>query len=354
MHHVLDDPGFVTRLDPKGIYGLAADFPNQCRRALDIAQAASLPDLSDRPRLAVLTGMGGSAAGGDLIRALFEANGAVPFLVNRDYTLPNCVGLGDLVFCASYSGNTEETLSAYDVARRDGARIVAITSGGELAAKATADGQGVIEIPGGQPPRTALGYMFIPVLVACEGFGLLPAQNYASAFGILDKCLSSWGSDVPMAQNPAKQIAASIHGKLTMLYGLGSYQAIVANRWKGQINENAKNMAFANGFPELNHNEILGWMRASQQGVSFCAGIVLEDGTESEKMKARDRVTEEIIGPSTPFHHVQALGENLLERMLSLVYFGDFLSLYLAALNGVDPENIDSINFLKSELTKVD
>jgi len=353
MHHVLDDPGFVTRLDPKGMYAITEAFPDQCRKALSISESVEVGDLASQPSVCMLTGLGGSAAGGDLVRALFEAQGSTPFVVNRDYSLPHYVGLGDLVFCASYSGNTEETLSAYANAKKNGARIVCVTSGGKLGEMARADGNTLIQIPGGQPPRTALGYMFVPVLSCCERFKLLPAQGSSAAFSVLDTCVGKWGVQVPFDKNPAKQLAAELQGKLAVLYGLGSYQAVVANRWKGQINENAKNMAFANAFPELNHNEILGWVKANEQGVSRWVGIVLEDGTESEKMKTRARVTEQLVGEKAKFFYVKAEGKSLLERILSLTYFGDFLSLYLAALNGIDPENIDAINVLKAELAKV-
>lgn len=350
MAHSLDDPGFVTRLDPKGMYRLTLGFPDQCRRALEISLAAPLRELEARPGLVVLTGLGGSAAGGDLVRAIFDSQGTTPFIVNRDYSLPNYVGLGDLVFCASYSGNTEETLSAYDGARGLGARIVVVASGGTLAANANKDGYSLIEIPGGQPPRTALGFMMMPVLVACERLGLLPKQDYDAAFALLDECAKDWSVEVPFEKNEAKKLAAELHGKLAVLYGLGSWQGLVANRWKGQINENAKNMAFAAAFPELNHNEILGWVKSNEQGVAGWAAVILEDGDETLQMKRRSLVTERLVGGLARFHRIQARGDDLLQRILSLAYLGDFVSLYLAALNGVDPENIDSINVLKSEL----
>lgn len=353
MHHLLDEPGFVTRLDPKGMFRLTVAFPDQCREALRIAQSVAIPELEARPKIVLLTGLGGSAAGGDLVKALFEIQGTVPFAVNRDYTLPNYVGLGDVVFCTSYSGNTEETLSAYQNAKGSGARIIVVTSGGKLADLAQADGNTLIRIPGGQPPRTALGYMFIPVLWSCEKLGLLPPQDYEAVFALLGQCANSWGQEVKFAQSQPKQLADALHGKVAVLYGLGSYPAIVANRWKGQINENSKNMAFANGYPELNHNEILGWVKADEQGVSEWIGILLEDGRESEKMKTRARVTESLLEGKARFLHVSAQGDTPLQKILSLTYFGDFLSLYLAALNGVDPENIDWINVLKTELGKV-
>jgi glucose/mannose-6-phosphate isomerase len=346
----INDRGDVTSLDPKGILTLTESFPAQCRKALEIAAGASLPKVN-RPSLTVLTGMGGSAAGGDFVRAMFEASGSTPFSVNRDYRLPNYVGLGDLVFCTSYSGNTEETLSAYADAKKAGAKVVAVTSGGQLAELAAADGHCVIRVPGGQPPRTALGFMLIPVLVIAEKLKLIPAQDYEKTFDLLEKCVKSWTVEGEDAQ--PKEIAASLYGRIGVLYGLGVWQGLIASRWKGQINENAKCMAFYHSLPEMNHNEILGWTGASAQGKFAVVGLT--DGRESEKMKTRLRVTREIIESKseTPYHEVVARGDSLLEKMLSLALFGDFVSIYLAALNGVDPETIDSINLLKDELAKV-
>jgi glucose/mannose-6-phosphate isomerase len=338
----------LAALDPKGMWADAEAFPAQCRQALALCQDAQLPTLTNRPSFVALTGMGGSAACGDFVRSLFEAYGNVPFQVNRDYHLPNYVGLGDLVFCMSYSGNTEETLSAYADAKKAGAKIVAVTSGGKLSEQAKADGHTVITVPGGQPPRTALGYMLVPVLWVCEKLKLLPAQDYNGAFDLLEKCGKDWtieGSD-----DQPKQVAKLLHDRIGILYGLGTWQGLIAGRWKSQINENCKCMAFSHAIPEMNHNEILGWTGAAQQG-PFSV-VALQDGTESDKMKTRLRVTREIIGKDVPYAEVTAKGETLLAKMLTLALFGDFASLYLSALNGVDPETIDSIDLLKNELAK--
>lgn len=349
----LDSRDFVTRLDPKNMLGLTESFPDQVRRAVDIANAAPLATGSVRPDLVMLTGLGGSAAGGDFVRALFEANGSVPFFVNRDYHLPAFVGSGALVIACSYSGNTEETLSAYHDARRKGASIICVTSGGKLAELAESDGFPLIRIPAGQPPRTALGFLLMPVVVASERLGMIPAQDYDALIGHLEACVKLWTVDVAGPSNPCKSLALALHGKVAVLYGLGSWQGLVANRWKGQINENAKVMAFANTYPELNHNEILGWVKCTQQGVAQWAGVVLQDGSETAKMRKRREVTERLTADVCEWHGVTATGQDLLQKALALALFGDFLSLYMAALNGVDPENIDSINILKNELASV-
>lgn len=339
----LNDRTVLEEFDPKGILALTEAFPTQCREAWRLANAVTPKPLTMRPGIVALAGMGGSAVGGDLVRALFEAQGTAPFLVVRDYVLPKAVGLGDLVFCASYSGETEETLAAYDAARRTGARIVVVTSGGELGRRAAADGNDVYLVPGGHPPRTALGFMTIPVIVACERFKLLPAQPHEAAYALLDSLTEVWGEE-------PKTLARALHGALPILYGLGPVAAIVANRWRCQINENAKQLAFANGYPELDHNEIMGWIGAGRQGVARFAGIRLEDGTENPRLQARAQVTEGLVENEIRFTPVKAHGETLFERLLSLTYFGDWLSLYLARLNEVDPSDIGRIDHLKGAL----
>lgn len=347
----LDDRSVVTELDPKGMLTLTEGFPKQCREALEIAEAVELHRLDRRPGVVVVTGMGGSAAGGDFVRALFEAEGAVPMVVIRDYHLPAYLGVGDIVFCTSYSGNTEETLSCYEDAKKAGAKIIAVTSGGKLKEKALADGYIVYTVPGGQPPRTALGYMLIPVIVACQRLKLLHQQDIAGAIDLLEACAKEWTAEA--VGNPTKKLAQKLHGAVPIIYGLGTWQGLIANRWRSQINENAKELTFFNSFPELNHNEILGWVEANKMGVKKFAGVILEDGSESAKMKLRASFSESLIGSICSFEHVQAKGDTLLKKLLSLAFFGDFVSIYLARLNEVDPENIDWLIQLKDELAKI-
>ncbi len=346
----LDDPSFVTNRDPKGMYALAVGFPGQCRAALSIADAAPVKLDATGVRQVVVTGLGGSAAGGDFARALFEATAAVPFSVNRDYSLPGYVGSDTLVFATSYSGNTEETLSAYDDARARGARIVVVTSGGELARRAVGHGVPVITIPGGQPPRTAMGFMLVPVLVTATKLGLLPAQDIAGAANEADAAAAAWKAELPSTANEAKRLALALHGAVGVLYGLGSWQAVVAGRWKGQINENAKQHVFAHALPEMNHNEILGWEGAQRQGVTRWVTLLLEDGTESGRMQLRANATLALVARAGEAHRVKASGTTLLAKMLSLALLGDFVSLYLAALNGEDPYTIGSIDQIKGIL----
>lgn len=354
MAHLLDDTGLLSKADPKGMMTLTLGFPAQCERAYQIASQFSLPSLPRTPRLVVVCGMGGSAIGGDYLRALFEAYGNIPVLVVRDYHLPQCVDAGSLVFAVSYSGNTEETLSCYREAHARGAMILTLSSGGELQERASADGYPHLQVPGGQPPRTALGYLFVPLMRLCERWGLLPdlSQAYAQTQKRLVQTRDQLAPSVPTAQNPAKQLAQALYGRIPLIYGSCGPRATVALRWKGQFNENAKQHAFAYTFPELNHNEILGWVLAHKQAPNWSV-VVLSDPDDSLKIRTRIEVTRRLVGEQVPWHEITAQGESLLERLMYLTYFGDFVSLYLAYLNEVDPEAIDYINTLKAELAKI-
>lgn len=354
MAHLLDEPGLLSQADPKGMMALTLDFPAQCERANRLASEFALAPLPRRPHLIVVCGMGGSAIGGDYLRALFEEHGRIPVLVVRDYYLPACVDENTLVFAVSYSGNTEETLSCYTEATERRAMRFALSSGGELQARAHRDGVPHLQVPGGQPPRTALGYLFVPLMRLCERWELLPdlSQPYAQMLQRLVQTRQQLEPNVPQERNPAKQLAQALHGRIPLIYGSGGARATVAMRWKGQINENAKQHAFGYTFPELNHNEILGWVLAPKQASNWSV-VVLRDPDESLKTRTRIEVTRRLVGEHVDWHELTAEGISQLERLMHLTYFGDFVSLYLAYLNEVDPEAIEFIDILKSELAKL-
>nr|CAA9268540.1 Glucose-6-phosphate isomerase, archaeal II / Mannose-6-phosphate isomerase, archaeal [uncultured Armatimonadetes bacterium] len=350
----LDDAGALKALDPLDMMGLTLGFPEQCATGLRLAREADLKPLSSPPSNVVVTGLGGSAIGGDMLRAVIEAQGRVPCGVNRDYHLPAYVGPDTLVITASYSGNTEETLSAYAQAHEAGAQILAVTSGGTLAERARSDGHRVILVPGGQPPRSATGYLFFPMLVALERLGLLPDQGAAidETIARLRAQRDALGPGVPAARNPAKQLASALHGKVPVVHGTTGYLAVVAFRWKCQFNENAKTMGLTNAYPELDHNEIIGWVEAPTQAANW-ALVTLRDPDLSPKMQKRVDVTTRLIGERAAQHVVTAEGDSLLARMLGTNYLGDFVSVYLAYAYGVDPTVIENIDTLKVELAGV-
>jgi hypothetical protein len=208
--HPLDESGLLTRLDPHGMMALTLDFPAQCERARQIAENAPLPTLPRAPRQVLVCGMGGSAIGGDYLRALFEEYGDLPVQVIRDYHLPNSTDAHTLVFAVSYSGNTEETLACYAQARAREAMILALSSGGDLKQRADADGLFHLQVPGGQPPRTALGYLFVPLMRLSERLGLLPdlSQPYSQMLQRLVQTRDALQIGVPYAAEPCEAARA--------------------------------------------------------------------------------------------------------------------------------------------------
>jgi glucose/mannose-6-phosphate isomerase len=356
----LQEPGRFAALDPHDMLGLVLKFPQQCREAVQIgSQLKQTPVSSTEIHQVVLTGMGGSAIGGDFANSLMDHQGAVPLIVNRDYTLPRWVDPHTLVLAASYSGNTEETLAAYAAARASGAQIAVITSGGQLRERAVADGVPVALVPGGQPPRSATGYIFFPLIACLRQHHLLVRDltpDIEETLHLLEELAGQWGPTISTDRNPAKQLAIALDGRLPVIYGSQGYRGAVAYRWKSQFNENAKQAAFANVFPEQNHNEILAWTLANRQTSNWSV-VFLRDPEEREQLPHiafRVETTRRIIGEEVPFHDVWAQGKSLLARLFSLVYFADFVTVYLAYLNGICPTDIQAIDQLKAELPKSD
>jgi|SRR5579871_3922375 len=356
----LNDPPGREALDPKDMMGLVLAFPKQCREAVAIGQQAwSAPAGEAAIRQVVVTGLGGSAIGGDLARCLMDAYGVVPLIVNRDYSLPRYVGPETLVVALSYSGNTEETLAAYAEAKAEEAQRAVITSGGKLGALAVADDVPIAIVPGGQPPRSATGYLFFPLIACLAQYDLLDrdlSDEIMETLALLERMAVRLGPDVPAAQNPAKRLAVALYEKLPLIYGSQGYRGAVAYRWKSQINENAKEAAFANVLPEQNHNEILAWALAQRQAKNWSV-VFLRDPEETAalpRIARRVEVTRDVIAPEANVHEVWAEGRSLLARMFHLVTFGDFVSVYLAYLNGICPTRIDAIDQLKAELAKLD
>lgn len=351
----LDDRNVLTSVDPGGMMTAILDFPAQCEKARKIGLDARLPESYRRADHVVILGMGGSAIGGDLLRSLFESEFRVPVVVNREYTIPNFVGERTLVVASSYSGNTEETIAGYWEAHKRKAMIVVICTGGKLKELAEKDGYPVITIPGGLSPRAALGYSFQPLMAVMESLGYLAGKeaDFRDMIARVTEVRERLGPDILLARNAAKQLAQHLYGRIPLIYGSGGWRATVAARWKGQINENAKNIAYWNTFPELNHNETVGW-EAPPELNSHVHVVMLRDVEEWPRMARRMEVTRQIMTEAVDgFTEVRAEGKSPLARMFTLVYTGDFVSLYLSILNGIDPTPVRMIDRLKGELAKL-
>jgi glucose/mannose-6-phosphate isomerase len=336
------------------MYNWIRDFPDQVETAAQIGKKARI-SLSVRGiHTIVLTGLGGSAIGGDLLRSYLADELSIPFIVNRHYSLPAFVGKNSLVIVSSYSGNTEETNAAHREATKRGARVVCITTGGETATLAKRFKQPVVTIPGGLSPRAALGYSFFPTLVLLTKLGLV--KNNARAMSETVELLrekSRIYSNPESAENLAHRIAQQLHGKLPVIYSPAEHLDAVNLRWRGQIAENAKQLAFGHVLPEMNHNELVGW-KGLKDLMRQMHVIFLRDRDTHRRVAVREGITKNLLAQyAGGVTEVWSEGRSLLARIFSLVYLGDWVSLYLAILNNEDPTPVKAIDYLKAELAKV-
>jgi glucose/mannose-6-phosphate isomerase len=335
----------VAAVDPQDMLGEVLAQPHQVADALWRSDAAGVPRRYMDGGL-VVCGMGGSAIGGDLGRAAIGSRAGRPLRVVRGYDLVPWMGADALVLCASYSGNTEETLSCFRKAGELGAPRVVLTTGGELAALARDEGVPVIGVPSGMQPRAAVVYMTVATLHCAAAAGVcesLTGEAEAAA-DLLGTLADEWGPAAP-EESFAKSIARALHRTVPVVYG-SRITAAPAVRWKTQINENVKQPAFYAGLPEANHNDICAWERADEFG--RWSAVLLDDADLHTQLRRRIELTSDVVGEHG--HIVESRGRSPVERVMSLVFLGDLVSVYMAALAGVDPTPVAMLERFKGEL----
>ncbi len=350
----LNNMEVIQANDPGRMLQALWNLPEQCEEALAIGRQVKIPADYASVSNIVVTGLGGSAIGGDFLRLFVSDKLGVPVIVNRDYTLPKFIDQKTLLFAISYSGNTEETLSAYGQAKEKGAKIVALTNGGKLREMAERDGVPVIVVPAGISPRAATGYLLIPTLTVLEGIGLIDDLSLeindltATLRGLREQLDFS----LPIQRNQAKQIAQRLFGKIPVIWAAAGNTEVVAARWKGQINENGKAPAYWNVFPELNHNEIVG-IEEPAELLGQLEVIILRDNNDHPRVQKRMEVSKEIIKDTVSgITEVWSSGKSRLSGLFSLTYVGDYVSVYLAILYGIDPTPVRNIDYLKKKLAE--
>lgn len=324
-------------------------LPDMCEDAGRLASAATIP--SRRPTAVVTLGMGGSGIGGDLLRVLLYEEAAVPAVSVKDYRIPGFVGPDTLVFVCSYSGNTEETLTAYDNAVNRGAACLVITSGGDLLKRARGREHPAIQIPSGLPQRAALPYLFIPMLVTLARLGVVhPVETELhEATQVLREVGVEHAQE---GTGEAKRLAEAIHHRIAVIYSATPFLEPVAERWKDQINENAKTFAVWNTFPELNHNETVGWGMDDALAKTLVI-VVLRDRHEPSQVTRRVAITREVaFRKAAAVYEVVPRGTRKLARLLSGIMIGDLTSWHLATLRGVDPTPVSVIEEVKQRLAR--
>lgn len=346
---MLDDSNVLRQRDPKDALGIAAGEYEQAGFAAELMQ----PDHDNRQiNHIVVAGMGGSALAALMVRAWLGPELSVPFEAVRSYILPGYVGPSTLVIASSYSGNTEETLNALNEARTKGAEIAVIASGGALIEAAEAEGMAYIKPPAGLQPRMGVMYNLKALLALLAHFGVTKKDYSGEVTGLsgwLKEETRNWTSDVTVDKNYAKQLALLAVGKTPIFYG-GSLMAPLAYKWKISWNENAKNVAFWNEYPEASHNEFIGW--TSHPVEKPFAVFDLVSPFEHPQVRKRFTVSDRLLSGRRPnATTVELKGETVIASMLWGSILSDFASIYTAILNGVDPTPVDLIEKLKAELT---
>jgi glucose/mannose-6-phosphate isomerase len=347
VNDTLDNENFLAERDPEGALKVAAE---QFTQATFDAVVTNKENDGREITSIVVTGMGGSALAALLAKAWLKNDMAVPFEVIRGYDLPSYIDRHTLVIASSYSGNTEETVSALGQATDRGAQLGVIASGGELNKIAEDSSIAHVMLPTGLQPRMAVIYNLRALLALLENFGVVVEKLHEieTLSSWLGQESSAWGPAVPVAQNYAKQLAKQAVGKTPVFYG-GALTAPVAYKWKISFNENAKNVAFWNEYPEFNHNEFLGWTSHPVEKPFAIFDLISQ--FEHPQILKRFEISDRLLSGMRPKATVVNLvGETLIGQMLWASILADYVSIYVAILNGVDPTPVELIEKFKKEL----
>lgn len=323
---------------------LITDFTKHLKEGLTIGESFSVSALHNIQNV-LITGLGGSGIGGKIVADKIASDCKVPVICNNDYTIPAFVNENTLVIANSYSGNTEETLEAFELAKKKGAVLTGVSSGGLLIDELKKLNAPHIIIPGGLPPRAAFGYSFVQLFYILHGFGIIGNEfiaDFNDAIHFLDQSEEA-------IQKLAKDLASKMNGKRVFIYSSLKYSG-VSTRFRQQLNENAKILCNHHALPEMNHNELVGWAGGADNNAVI--QFIGED--DHTRTKERFRISNEIIGQYTShIIKVPSKGNTLLQRYLYFIHLGDWTSLFLSELRGVDPVEVNVIDHLKSSLAKI-
>jgi len=339
---LLDDLKFIHEKDAQDALGIAAKQWEQLQQVYDI------PDLNFTPENVVYAGMGGSALEAYMLQTWPGL--PVPFEIVRGYDIPQYISNKTLFIASSYSGNTEETIEALHHAEDKGAKIVVIASGGKLSEIAKEKGYDFAQLPTGYQPRHVAIYSYKALFTVLEKAGMHVNEEpvFKRAVENVRNAIKQWQADVPIANNPAKRLALELAGTSPVIYA-GPKLFPAAYKWKISFNENAKNVAWCDAFPEFNHNEFIGW---SSHPVDKPYSIIqLQSSLEHPKIQKRFDVTNKLLSGRWPEPHIiKVEGEDLLSQLLWACVLGDFVSIYVALLNGVNPTPVELLEKLKAEI----
>jgi glucose/mannose-6-phosphate isomerase len=323
---------------------LIENFSKQLREAITIGQNSKLQTSNFKLQTVLVTGLGGSGIGGTIVSEIVAGECSIPITVNKDYFIPAFVNENSLVIVSSYSGNTEETIQAMEAALKAKAKIVCVTSGGKIAEVAKNNHCDLILIPGGSPPRAALAYSLTQLFFILKKLQLIKTdfgKQLSAAAELID-------AEEKNIRTEAADVAELLHKKIPVLYATDGYNG-VATRFRQQMNENSKMLAWHHVLPEMNHNELVGWAG----GRNDLAVVILRNKTDYERTQSRIEFSKKVFAQHTP--HVKEIwskGSSMLEQSIYLIHLTDWVSLFLAEKKGIDATEVKVIDSLKEQLAK--
>jgi len=324
---------------------LVNNFPNQLREAFTIGQSAQLQPATNSIQNVVITGLGGSGIGGTIVSQLVAADANTPILTNKDYTLSGFVGPNTLVIVSSYSGNTEETLAALEVAQQRGAQIACITSGGKVLEIAQANGYNCIQVPDGFPPRAAFAFSCTQLFFVLNHYGII-SDTHLNQLSTIPAFLEGHRDHI---LDQAEKATDVLFQRLPVIYTDASSEG-VGVRFRQQMNENSKMLCWHNVYPEMNHNELVGWAQSNED----LAIIFMRNETDNARTQHRMEITKKIYATRTPhIFELMSIGANAIERAMFLIHTGDWISVMLAERKGIDAVEVDVIDSLKDQLAQL-
>ncbi len=340
-----------SSLDKSNMKLAIAQFPDQISKSFDIMKSWSPQKIYKDINNILIIGMGGSAIGGDVARVIAQNDCSLPIFVNRSYNIPDWVGVNTLVIASSYSGNTEETLSAFNQCKQKQASIIVITTGGEIENYANQYHLDRILVPVGYQPRAALGFSFTLILYLLNKLGFIPDDIIDKIYSII-KPLMSMSVQMQENDNGALKIAKKIYTTCPIIYGSEDLTWVAALRFRGQLAENSKMLAFHHNFPEQNHNEIEGWT-CNQSIMNNMSIIWMHDTSDHSGIKSRMSISSKLLDLKAGLQiNIKQDGINKIHRLIKLIHFTDWISYYAALLNNVDPTPVNRIKELKLKISE--
>ena len=347
---ILNDSTRMFSMDKRNMLRLINELPEQCETALGIGRSFVIEPLETKPSVVFITGVGNSGIAGDMAVEILSEELNVPIVCSHGGPVPKYVGEDALVLVVDYSGKSQSTLRSYTEAQQRGSTVICITSGGKLLEAAAKDGTKIIKIPPGQPVRSAIGYLLVPLVAVIERCGLASGimEKLSNAIKLLKNVREALRFDTPIARNIAKQIAQSLADKLVVVYGASDYRLPVANRWKSQINANSKVAAFTGSFPDAAENEMSGW-EMTESHLKEVALVYLRDPLDKAQISNLINISMELLSKFS-ISEINLMGNTTIEKLFYGIYLGDYVSCYVAFLRELDPTATEYQSYIESRL----